>query len=81
MAAATKSKISEWFDKGLKENATHMIVACDTWDYEDYPIYVKKDENVREKATSVGGMQKIMEVYNLSMDKDKQLEEDKVFNY
>lgn len=81
MAAATKSEIGAWFDKGLKENATHMVVAHDSFDHEDYSIYVMKDENVREKATSIGGMQKIMEVYNLSMDKDKQLEEDKAFNY
>lgn len=30
----TQQEISEWFDRGVKEGATHMIVVCDTFDYE-----------------------------------------------
>jgi len=57
-----------------------LIVACDTFSFEDYPVYVMPGEDVRERC-KLGEMQSIMEVYNLSMDLDKQLGEHRSFNY
>lgn len=55
-----------------------MIVVCDTFDHEDYPVYVSEDEDVHEKAAEYDecDMQKIMEVYNLSMDIEEQLSQE-----
>lgn len=78
--ATTKKEISSWFDDGIKKGATHLIVFCDTFDYEDYPVFVMPSENVRAKATG-GNMQTVMEVYNLKMDKALQLKQDRSFNY
>ena len=33
--AATRSDISQWFDRGKKLGATHMLVVCDTLDWDD----------------------------------------------
>ena len=79
----TKEDIKRWLENGKTKNATHVIVVCDTWDYEDYPIYVKKGEDVHEIYDNHNGknMQKVMEVYNLSMDIEKQLNEGRNFNF
>lgn len=80
----TKEMIREWLEKGEEEGATHVIVVCDTFDYEDYPVMVKPSERVREKVEEYRKKRwsKVMEVYNLSMDIDEQLaSSDKVKNY
>jgi len=45
-----------------------LIVVCDQFDWEDYPVYVTATEDVNEKRKLYNGanMQKIMEVYVLS---------------
>ena len=79
----TKTEISEWFDRGATQGATHMIVVCDSFDHEDYPVFVKPGQDAREVAAEYDGknMQRIMEVYNLSMDREKQLGQTRAFNY
>lgn len=61
----TVEDLREWFNRGDEENATHMIVVCDTFDHEDYPVYVKKGESVHDKIKyyQSAEMQRIMEVY------------------
>lgn len=60
-----------------------MVVVCDTFEYDDYPVYVKQDENVREVYEKYNGpnMQKVMEVYNLKMGLEEQLAKPRVFNF
>jgi hypothetical protein len=79
----TKQQISDWFDRGLSQKASHMIVVCDTFEHEDYPVFVAEHEEVREKSKQYNGqnMQKIMEVYDLSISKEEQLSSVRVFNY
>lgn len=71
---ATKEDIRQWL-KDAPKHATHMIVVCDTYDWDDYPVYVNQYQNVHEVVSSKDGvnMAKVMEVYNLSMDIEKQL--------
>jgi len=71
----TQAQISQWFDDGVKQGATHLIVACDTWDYEDYPVYVTEGEDAKAKAEKYNStnMQSLMEVYKLTDDKVEQL--------
>lgn len=79
----TKEDIEKWFENGIKENATHMIIVCDTYSYEDYPVYVTKDEKVENKINEYKEkyMQKIMEVYDLSTGIDVQINKRRNFNY
>lgn len=78
----TREEIGAWFDRGVAQNATHMLVVCDTFDYDDYPAYATGDDNAVERYAyySNASMQKVMEVYDLRMDKDTQLTSHRVFN-
>ena len=62
-----------------------MIVVCDTYDWEDFPIYVSKDESVHKVYDANNGvnMQQIMEVYSFSdkYTKEGQLNERRAFHY
>ena len=76
--------IREWLTVNVPEGSTHMAVVCDTFDYEDYPVYVKKGEDARDKLAKYDkgeNMQHLMEVYNLKMDIEKQLIQTRAFNY
>lgn len=79
----TKSDIIRWLDEAMRKGATHMIVVCDTFDWDDYPVHIFPEENVYGKYTQYQGknMQKVMEVYNLNMDIEKQLLEHRSFNF
>jgi hypothetical protein len=79
----TKEDIKEWIKRGQEQGATHMIVVCDTFDWDDYPVYVMPGEDARKKFESYNGanMQKVMEVYNLSKDVNKQMNQHRSFEF
>ena len=81
--ATTKKEIKKWFEDGKKMNATHLIVFTDTFDWEDYPVYVMPNEDVRRIISERGGnnMQKVTEVYDLTKEMVSQLNEYRAFNY
>jgi len=80
--AATYETIRNWCLSGKEEGATHVIVVCDTFSYEDYPVFVKPEENIQEKVTEYRSksMQRVMEVYNLALDINTQLNKGRVWN-
>lgn len=79
--AATKEEIREWLQRGIEQKSSHVIIAVDTWDYEDYPVFVSADEDVQEKVNSYNNKSdRIMEVYNLKADIEEQLNETRVWN-
>lgn len=65
--STTVDDLKRWFADGVRQKATHMIVVCDTFDHEDYPVYAKGDAqcittvDLYRKAE----MQRVMEVYDL----------------
>ena len=61
--------------EGKARGAHHVVIACDTYDWEDYPVYVMPGETAREKADKLGSMQSVMEVYDLALDLTTQLNE------
>lgn len=75
--------IHDWLKEGKKKKATHCIIVCDTFDYEDYPVYVSKNQNVREIEKKYDGqnMQRVMEVYDLKKPLEKQLVTSRNFSY
>lgn len=79
----TKEDIKGWIKRGQDQGATHMIVVCDTFDWEDYPVYVMPTENAHDKYSQYNGpnMQKVMEVYNLSKDINKQVNQPRAFEF
>lgn len=80
--ATTKRDIQRWLDQGLQDGATHVIVVVDTYDYEDYPVYVSATQNVHTvlKAYQGVNMQRVMEVYDLRKPIQPQLNERRAFN-
>lgn len=82
--ATTQEDIRKWLEEGKNDkDITHMIVVCDTFDYEDYPVYVTKSENPREKFQEYDekNMQKVMEVYSYNKSLESQLNEHRAFNF
>ncbi len=66
----TQSDIRAWLERGKDQGAAFMLVVCDTFDHEDYPVYVSPDQDIDNVAVEFDGvnMQRIMESYCLSMD-------------
>jgi len=83
LMGTTRAAISEWFDRGIELQSTHMIIVCDTFDHDDYPVYVSKDEDVRAVAKKYDNvnMQRIVEIYSMSLNKDMQLNEFRAFHW
>jgi phosphopantetheine adenylyltransferase len=83
--ATTKEDLGRWFDVGVQEGATHMIVVCDSFSYDDYPVYVKPSENVRAKYQEYldgkHSMQRVMEIYSLKKPKGPQFEQRRAFEF
>lgn len=75
--------LREWFIRGMKEKAAYMLVVCDTFDYEDYPVYVAKGKDPHVAVSEYSkDMQKVMEVYNLSKSWGEQnVVNNRVFDY
>lgn len=71
---ATRQDIIDWIEEGIEKGATHVVVMCDTFDHENYPIYVMSGEDPR-KHCSYENMQRPDECYDLRMDIDAQLSE------
>ena len=47
----TKAEIRTWLEKGLEQGDNHVIIACDTFDHSDYPIYIPHGTNPRDQPT------------------------------
>jgi hypothetical protein len=75
--ATTQTAIREWLEEAKKRKATHLLVVCDTFYWEDYPVFVLADESVAQKAEEhhLQNMEKVMECYDLSVDWESQLAE------
>lgn len=75
--STSANTIGAWFDAGVEQKAAYMIVVCDTYDHDDYPVYTNGGDQFWIKHDAVEGqsMQRIMEVYDLSRDKASQLVE------
>jgi len=81
--AVTQDQIRLWIEQGLEEGATHVVIVVDTFDWTDYPVYVKRGDNVLDVVAKYNdsNTQKVMEVYNLSMPIEPQLKETRAFHY
>jgi len=79
----TKLDLRAWFEHGKREGADYMIVVCDQFDWEDYPVYVTSDEDIHNRISYYrhSPMQQIMEIYDLKQDRDEQLNEQRTFRH
>lgn len=63
--AASRVDIDRWIATAKIKKAKFIISVCDTFDFDDYPVYVYEDENLEEKKKEYDGvnMQKINESF------------------
>lgn len=72
---ATLGERREWFAEGVLRGATHLIVVCDTFSYEDYMVFVMPDEDVYKVVAKYQGMnmQRVDEIFHLGSDREAQM--------
>jgi hypothetical protein len=76
--------IEKWLLDGNNGLFSHLLVVCDTFNYENYPVYVLHEENVEDyisKYDNPKTMCRIEEIYNYSMDLEQQLTQGFTYNY
>jgi len=78
----TKITPTDWFDAGINNGYHYMIVICDNYDYSDYPVYcTTQDFGETYRLRGAAPKQRVMEVYDLRLDKDMQMNERRAFHY
>lgn len=81
---ATRNDIIRWFETAKEQGATHLIVMCDTFDHDNYPVYVMANQDIAKevkKRSNNDNMQRVEEVYNINKDMDKQLSQPRCMEY
>ena len=75
------SQIKVWFDEGLKDGATHMIVKWDSFDGPegDYPVYVYPGEDARKVADK--NNDSTVECYSYAISWEYQATERRAFHW
>ena len=68
--AATRQDIDGWIRYAKKQDKKFIISVCDTWDYSDYPVYCKDEEELEDqkKYYRNADMQNINEVITIEED-------------
>lgn len=77
-----RAEIARWCRRGAADGAAYVIVCCDTFDHDDYPVYVAPNEDFWDAYERHNGrnMQRVMEVYDLGPPLDAQLAEHRAFH-
>lgn len=68
--ATTRKDVDRWIATAKEMGAKHIISVCDTFEWDDYPVYVMPNENLEERKKSYNGvnMQSINEVITINED-------------
>jgi hypothetical protein len=72
------TRIRDWFIEAKEAGATNLIIVCDTFDWEDYPVQVMPGEDIEEVMKGYNydkNMQRIMEVYCMKRSMKNQIAE------
>lgn len=77
----TKSEIQYWFENSYVDNPTHMAVFMDSFDYEDYPMYVIAENEKDARQKIYANEDRLMEVYSYALPIEDQLNVFRAFNY
>lgn len=80
--ATSRSEIMAWLNRGKAQDASHVVVVCDTFDYDDFPVFCSsRDEAVKinDEYEKKEGY-RVMEVYDLSLSIPDQMAERRAFH-
>lgn len=79
--ATSREDIKRWFKDAKKNPAhTHLVIVCDSYDHDDYPVPCKSKAAAEALIAKPGSMQRVMEVYDLNMDMEQQLNQQRSWN-
>jgi hypothetical protein len=79
----SREDLSRWFDEAKTKGVPFLIVATDTFDYTDFPVYVEKAEDFQVKYdlyNDSNRMLRVMEVYDIALSKEDQLNETRAWH-
>jgi len=67
---ASSNDIDNWVERGKEMKAKYIISVCDTYDWDDYPVFVLEGEDLEKRKEEFDGrnMQKINEVITLEYE-------------
>lgn len=80
--STSRVTIAAWIREAPQKTA-YVIIATDTFSWEDYPVYVPKGKDVKaevERLSDFDKMSKVMEVYDLSKPVAPQLRATRAWN-
>ncbi|MBO5414286.1 MAG: bifunctional (p)ppGpp synthetase/guanosine-3',5'-bis(diphosphate) 3'-pyrophosphohydrolase [Bacilli bacterium] len=85
MSYLSKKDIEEIVRRGDKEKYSHVMICLDHFDYEYFPRYIKRGDDIFSaieglKIDDVGNMLSIEEIYNYDMDIEEQLNEVRAYH-
>lgn len=65
--AATRQDIDRWIKTAKEKKDEYIISVCDTWDYDDYPVYCKDLESLKKSYSLYNGenMQSVNEIIRI----------------
>lgn len=77
-----EERIRRWLENGKRRQSTHVIITYNTNERDLRPEYVSMSQNIRQRIQSVNEDYNLrpVEVYNLSMDIDRQLLQQRTWN-
>lgn len=83
--AATADDIRGWLKVLYEDDGfSHMAIFCDTYDWDDYPVYIEKGTDPQayvQKYMEDHEMQRLMEVYSRNHTLEEQMGERRAFHY
>ena len=67
---ATRKDVNHWIDTAKKSGYKYIISVCDTFDYDDYPVYCDDDTKLISTHHRYDGvnMQKVNEIIRINDD-------------
>ena len=79
---ATRQDVEGWVIQAKEQGYMFLIVACDRFDYDNYPIYCNSgmDCDFQLSRIRCSEMHTVDEVYDMSMDIDAQLKERRAYH-
>jgi hypothetical protein len=74
--------VSDWFDAARASGATHLLVLVDYYSRENYSVPVMPGRDPADVVAEYADkpMLSVLEVYDLSMDRDTQLAESRAWH-
>lgn len=75
---ATYEEIKSMVEKGYAmDDCTHIIIVCDTYDYNNYPVFVIRGRDIHAEIERIKGesMQRVDEVYSTDLSIESQMAE------